>query len=277
MHFFSPANVMPLLENVRGAKSSERTIATAMAVGSRIGKWPVLVGNCHGFVANRMMANYGVEARNMLIEGNWTFEQIDAVATKMGMPLGPFAMGDLTGLAIGVEARKRNGTFDPETVVQDWLVEQGRLGMKTNAGYYDYTKDRKRVPNKDVMARVEQTRKKLGVTPRDMTEQEVFERLFYPVFNEGFKILEGGFAVRPADIDVVLVHGYNFPRVSGGPMHLADTIGLPAVLKSLQGYSEKNPGSAYFKPSQLLVDCVKADQPLAEFWAKKQQPASSKL
>mmetsp|Transcript_14273 Transcript_14273/g.25577 ORF Transcript_14273/g.25577 Transcript_14273/m.25577 type:complete len:713 (+) Transcript_14273:116-2254(+) len=266
MHYFSPANIMPLLENVRGAKTSERAIATAMAVGAKTGKWPVLVGNCHGFVANRMMENYGVCSRKMLIDGNKSYEYIDKIATNMGMPMGPFAMGDLTGLAIGMEARKRNGTFDPETIIGDYLVENGRLGMKSGAGFYDY-KGGKRAVNNDVMEKVKEIRAKVGSKSVDLTDQEIFEQLFYPAINEGFKILEEGFAVRPADIDVVLVHGYNWPRVTGGPMHMADDIGLDKILQALQKYQAVD-SAKYFVPSQLLIDCVNANQKLSQFWAK---------
>ncbi len=279
-HYFSPANVMPLLEVVRGPKTGPRAIATAMDLGSRTGKWSVLVGNCHGFVANRMMSNYGVEARNMLMTTGVSYPAIDAVAeSKMGMPMGPFAMTDLTGLAIGVEARKRAGTFDPERQVQDWLLEQGRQGQKSDAGWYDYTSAQKRTPSDKVAQRVAETRSKLagGKPLPSISEGDVFLRLLLPVINEGFRILEEGIAARPADVDVVLVHGYNWPRVSGGPMWQADAMGLSQVLSHLERFHKENPKAGYFKPSQLLVNCVNAKQTLAQYWAKHGAKYTAKL
>jgi 3-hydroxyacyl-CoA dehydrogenase len=272
MHFFSPANVMPLLENVRGAKSSPETIATAMAMGTKIGKWPVLAGNCHGFLANRAMANNSIEARAILSQGS-SIQDIDRVATTMiGLPLGPFSLTDLTGTGIGVQARKRNGTFDPERNVLDWIIDQGREGMKNGAGWYDYDQNRKKTTSPAVMARIEETRKKYGNGTRDFSDQELFERQLYPIVNECFKILEEGFAVRPADIDVTLCHGYNWPRVTGGPLHMADnTIGLQKIAQALQKYASENPNTKYFKPSQLMLDCVNANQTLAVYWAKNSQ------
>lgn len=284
MHFFSPANVQLLLEVIKSDKTSDQAIATAMALGGRIGKWSVLMGNCDGFVANRMMRTYGVEARALLMEGTCSFTDIDAVPLNKGLlPLGPFMLTDLTGLGIGFEARKRAGLVDTEKILQDWLHAQGRLGINAGAGFYDYSKDRKRTVNPDVLARLEYTRKANGATnPRSIGEQEIFERLFYPIINEGFKILEEGIVVRPSDIDVTIVHGYSWSRPSGGPMHMADNdIGLPNVLDALKGFAAAFPGKAHFKPSQLLVDCVNAKQTLAQYWAKNSAKyldrASSKL
>jgi len=275
MQFVSPANVMPLLENVRGSKSSDETIATVMATGTRIGKWPVLAGNCFGFIANRAMSMYGTEARVILNQGS-SITDIDRVAQVIGgMPMGPLSMTDLTGTAIGVEARKRNGLFDPEKILQDWLVDQNRMGMKNGKGYYDYDANRKKTPSNEVNARLEQIRKNLGITTQSFSDEEIFERIFYPVMNECFKILEEGHAIRPADIDVVLVHGYNWPRVTGGPLHQADNIGLQKIVQALQKYQATNPESTYFKPSKLLMDCVNSNQTLSQYWPKNSKKYGS--
>ncbi|GBG27281.1 Peroxisomal bifunctional enzyme [Hondaea fermentalgiana] len=274
MHFFSPANVMPLLENVRGAKTSDATIATAMDVGSRIGKWCVLAGNCHGFIANRMMANYSAEARSLLMEGA-PLTEIDGVAVEYGMPLGPFQLRDLTG-DVGFEARKKRGEVNTETSVDDWLAVNGRLGQKNGAGYYDYDENRKRTVNQSVLDKIEAVRKVKGITARKVDKEEILQRLFLPIVNEGFKILEEGFAIRPQDIDVALVHGYNWPRYRGGPMHWADAYGLPKILQALEEFSKKNP-KEHLRPSNLLKDCVAANQSLAAYWAKNSKKVNAKL
>mmetsp|Transcript_21415 Transcript_21415/g.41998 ORF Transcript_21415/g.41998 Transcript_21415/m.41998 type:complete len:713 (-) Transcript_21415:56-2194(-) len=275
MHFFSPANVMPLLEVVRGSKTSAATIATAMDVGTRIGKWCVLAGNCHGFIANRMMANYSAEARSLLMEGA-DLAEIDGVAVEYGMPLGPFQLRDLTG-DIAFEGRKKRGELNPETNVDDWLGVNGRLGMKSGAGYYDYDENRKRSVNQSVLNKIAEVRKAKGMTARKVEKEEILQRLFLPIVNEGFKILEEGYAIRPQDIDVALVHGYNWPRYRGGPMHWADAYGLPKILNALEGFSKKDPSKKHLQPSNLLKDCVAANQPLVAFWAKNSSKFTAKL
>lgn len=267
MHFFSPANVMPLLENIRGAQTDDETLATCQAVGGKIGKWPVLVENRYGFVGNRMIQYYSQEARTMLNEGALP-AQVDAVAVDFGMPMGPFMMSDLTGLDIGFQAKKKRGEVDVKTNIQDALVESGRLGMKNGKGYYDYVDGRKRVKSEEVIRMVKEVAQNNGQPQRQLGEQEILHRLFYPLINEGFKILEEGVAKKPSDIDVVYAHGYNWPRVTGGPMHYADEIGLEKIVTTLQKYHEQFPSKSYFKPAKLLLDCVQAKQSLAAFWQK---------
>jgi len=265
MHFFSPANVMKLLENVRGSRSSDTTIATAMSIGNKIGKWSVLVGNCYGFVANRMFSYYSMQATQLLMEGCLPAE-VDKIASDFGMPMGPLSMSDLTGLAIGFEAKKRKGLVNTDMDIRDWLVETGRLGMKSNAGFYDYSKDRKRSVNDRVNNKILEISKNKGIERRHIETQEIFERIFYPLINEGFKILEEGFADRPQDVDVVCCHGYNWPRITGGPMHYADNIGLSKVLTALQKYQSIYPDESCFVPSKLLQDCVASGKNLADYW-----------
>mmetsp|Transcript_19016 Transcript_19016/g.24827 ORF Transcript_19016/g.24827 Transcript_19016/m.24827 type:complete len:717 (+) Transcript_19016:159-2309(+) len=267
MHFFSPANVMKLLENVQGAKTDDQTLVTCTQIGAKIGKWPVLSQNMHGFIGNRMLTFYGTEARNMIMEGALP-AQVDKVATDFGMPMGPFAMTDLTGLDIGFQARKRNGNIDVKTNLQDALCESGRLGMKTGAGYYDYKDGRTRVTSELVNDLVLQISANNGHKRRDFSEQEIFERLFYPLINEGFKVLMDGVARQPSDIDVTYCHGYNWPRITGGPMHYADAVGLQTIADRLTAYAEKYPKVKYFAPSDLMRKCVESNSSLTKYWAK---------
>eukprot|EP00010_Vexillifera_abyssalis_P003749 CAMPEP_0201556888 /NCGR_PEP_ID=MMETSP0173_2-20130828/58351_1 /ASSEMBLY_ACC=CAM_ASM_000268 /TAXON_ID=218659 /ORGANISM="Vexillifera sp., Strain DIVA3 564/2" /LENGTH=695 /DNA_ID=CAMNT_0047969447 /DNA_START=79 /DNA_END=2162 /DNA_ORIENTATION=- len=232
-HFFSPANKMRLLENVRAKATSEQTIVTLMAFGKRIGKVPVLVGNCHGFVGNRMIAKYSDQARAMLIEGALP-AQIDKVALEFGMKMGPFQMADLVGLDLRYRQRVTAGIADPDKDPADALCAQGRLGQKNGRGFYVYDK-RSRSGSVDVQ--VEQIIAKVsdnhGVQRRKLSPQEIHERLFFPLINEGFQILEEHYAQRPSDIDVIYHYGYGFPRYRGGPMYMADFIGLPSIYHTL--------------------------------------------
>ncbi|MEH2503341.1 3-hydroxyacyl-CoA dehydrogenase [Bradyrhizobium sp. AZCC 1578] len=229
MHFFSPANVMKLCEIVRGEKSSPDVLATAAAVARRIGKIPVVVGVCHGFVGNRMLVVRLLQARKMLLDGALP-QQVDAVATRFGM-MGPFAMGDMAGLDIGWRSRKDSGETSP---MEDALCEAGRFGQKTGAGYYRYDAgSRTPIPDADVEALIVDTSRKLGITRRQISDAEIHERLIYPMNNEGARILEEGIAERASDIDLVWLHGYGWPPQTGGPMFLADQIGLPVVAERL--------------------------------------------
>ncbi len=264
-HFFSPANVMKLLENVRGARTSDVCVASMMAWGKQIGKWCVLVGNCPGFVGNRMIGLYGSQARRMLEEGSYPAD-VDGAATRFGMRLGPLGMSDMVGLALGLPkgeaaraAARKAGTYDPDRVVQVALVEAGRLGQRFGTGgFYDYD-GRQAKPSPTVRAMLDQIRVNLGVrNPRRHDDEEIVNRLMMPLVNEGFKILEEGFARRPADIDVCYVHGYSFPRRRGGPMFWADQVGLDTVRATLEEIG--------VAPAQLLLDCVAAGQTLAAYW-----------
>lgn len=248
MHFFSPANVMKLLEVVRGAQSSDTIIATAMAVAKTIGKVPVLSGMCYGFIGNRMLRPYAREASLCLMEGA-TPAQIDGAMERWGMAMGPLAVGDLAGLDIGYKAREQltdEQKGEPATyIVADRLVEAGRLGQKSGAGYYRYDPDtRQRVDDPQVMTIVENACQELGISRRVISDDEIVDRLILALANEGAKILEEGIAQRASDIDVVYCFGYGFPRFKGGPMHTIEAMGLErAVARINEFQSTLNPGN----------------------------------
>jgi 3-hydroxyacyl-CoA dehydrogenase len=248
-HFFSPANVMRLLEVVRGAKTSKTTIATAMAVGRRIGKVPVLVGVCHAFVGNRMLHQRGREAERLLLEGALP-QQVDKVLFDFGFPMGPFAMGDLAGLDVGWRARKARGTRAP---VADRLCEMGRFGQKTGSGFYRYEgSDRTPRPDPEVERLIAEVAKQEGVARRQIGDPEILERLLYPMINEGAKILEEGIAIRASDIDVIWIYGYGWPVYRGGPMFWADQTGLKVVRDRLLEL-ERRSGDERWRPAPLLL------------------------
>jgi 3-hydroxyacyl-CoA dehydrogenase len=248
MHFFSPANVMRLLENVRGAKSSATTIATAMAVGRRIGKVPVLVGVCYGFVGNRMLHQRGLQAEKLILEGALP-HQVDKVLTDFGFPMGPFAMGDLAGLDVGWRIRKGRGVTSP---VADRICELGRFGQKTGAGYFRYEKgDRTPIPDPDVEKIITEVAAEQGIVRRHIGDDEIRERLLYPMVNEGARILAEKIAIRASDIDVIWVYGYGWPVYRGGPMFWADSIGLRALRDRMLEF-KKQTGDAFWTPAPLL-------------------------
>jgi 3-hydroxyacyl-CoA dehydrogenase len=233
MHFFSPANVMRLLEVVRGKKSAKDVIATAMGVGRRIAKVPVLVGVCYGFVGNRMLHQRGREAEKLILEGALPHE-VDKVLTDFGFPMGPFAMGDLAGLDVGWRIRKGKGV---KSAVADRICELGRFGQKTSAGYFRYEKgDRTPIPDADVEKIIVEVASEMGITRRKIGDDEILARLLYPMVNEGAKILEEKIAIRASDIDVIWVYGYGFPSWRGGPMHYANTVGLAHVCDRLKKF-----------------------------------------
>ncbi len=247
LHFFSPANVMKLLEIVRGSKTAKDVIATSMALGKTISKVPVLVGVCRGFVGNRMLAARRDQAQALLAQGTMPWD-IDRVLEDFGMPMGPFAMGDLAGLDIGYDPKNAK----PDTVLRDKLVELGRRGQKTNAGYYNYDpQTRERSVDPKIEELITEYAKKGGGEQRKSSDQEILERCLYAMVNEGAKILEEGIALRASDIDVVWVNGYGWPVYRGGPMFWADTVGLKKIVESIKGYQAKY-GDAW-KPSELLV------------------------
>src|SRR5213594_3449025 len=247
-HFFSPANVMRLLENVRGRKSSKTTIATAMTVGRRIGKVPVLVGVCYGFVGNRMLHQRGLQAEKLILEGAAP-HQVDRVLTDFGFPMGPFAMGDLAGLDVGWRIRKGRGVKAP---VADRICELGRYGQKTGAGYFKYEKgDRTPVPDLEVEKIIVDVATSMGITRRAISDDEILQRLLYPMVNEGAKILDEKIAIRASDIDVIWVYGYGWPVYRGGPMFWADSIGLKALRDRLLEF-KKQSGDAFWTPAPLL-------------------------
>src|SRR5881394_2614788 len=247
-HFFSPANVMKLLENVRGAKSSKTTVATAMAVGRRINKVPVLVGVCYGFVGNRMLHQRGIQAEKLILEGALP-HQVDRVLYDFGFPMGPFAMGDLAGLDVGWRIRKGRGAT---SAVADRICELGRFGQKTGAGYFRYEKgDRTPKPDPEVDRIIAEVSREAGVQRRSISDDEIRERLLYPMVNEGAKILEEGKAIRASDIDVIWVYGYGWPVYRGGPMFWADQSGLKTIRDRLLAF-EKQTGSDFWRPAPLL-------------------------
>jgi 3-hydroxyacyl-CoA dehydrogenase len=247
-HFFSPANVMRLLENVRGRKSSKTTIATAMTIGRRIGKVPVLVGVCHGFVGNRMLHQRGLQAEKLILEGAAP-HQVDRVLTDFGFPMGPFAMSDLAGLDVGWRIRKGRGAKAP---VADRICELGRFGQKTGAGYFKYEKgDRTPVPDLEVEKIIVDVATSMGITRRSITDEEILQRLLYPMVNEGAKILDEKIAIRASDIDVIWVYGYGWPVYRGGPMFWADSIGLRALRDRLLEFKQQS-GDAFWTPAPLL-------------------------
>jgi 3-hydroxyacyl-CoA dehydrogenase len=289
-HFFSPANVMKLLENVRGAKTSDLTIATCMAWGKRIGKWPILVGNCHGFVGNRLIGQYSGMATKVLDMGVMPVE-VDSAIEKFGNKMGPFRMADMVGLDLGIQANKKKGLFKPDVNVKDAIIDAGRLGQKNGKGYYDYADGRTAAPSAEVNALIAKMAAAKGVAKRTFTgavwcivctlmlysltasltifslaEEELVGRMFFPLINEGFKVLEEGFAQRPSDIDVCYVHGYGFPRYRGGPMYYADKVGLAVVRDTLKEVG--------IKPAALLEECVVAGKTLAAYWKEHQAVAA---
>ena len=246
MHFFSPANVMKLLENVRGDKSSDTVVATTMAVGKRIGKIPVMVGVCPGFVGNRMLFSRGAESERMILEGA-TPAQVDRVLFDFGFPMGPFAMSDLAGLDIGWKEEKSSGS-----TIREVLCENGRRGQKNGRGYYTYDPEtRESTPDPEVEQLIKDFAIGKGIEQRTISDQEVLERCLYPMVNEGAKILDEGIAIRGSDIDVVWVNGYGWPVYRGGPMFWADSVGLAEIAEKVEQYSESL-GGRHWELSPLL-------------------------
>jgi 3-hydroxyacyl-CoA dehydrogenase len=249
MHFFSPANLMRALEVVRGAATDPAVLATAVAIGRKIGKAPAVVGVCHGFVGNRIQRLRTVEAERVLIEGALPHE-VDAAMTEFGFPMGPLAAGDLAGLDISWSMRKAQGL---RAEIADALCERGRYGQKTGKGFYLYESgSRAPKPDPEVEQLIVATSARLGVTRRTIDRQEIVERLLFPVINEGARVLEEGIAARPGDIDVIWVYGYAFPAWRGGIMHWADTLGLPYVRDRLVAFAART-GDERHKPAPLLA------------------------
>ncbi|TDF41857.1 3-hydroxyacyl-CoA dehydrogenase [Alteromonadaceae bacterium M269] len=262
MHFFSPANVMKLLEVVKAEHTSPDVIKTVMKLAKTIRKVSVLVGVCFGFVGNRMIETYSRESNRLLLEGA-TPEQIDRVIYDWGMPMGPFTMGDMAGLDIGYFVRESRREFikhDPSyCVVGDRLVEKGRVGLKCGRGAYLYEKgQRKPIPDPEVVQIAKEEAERLGIQQREITDQEIIERCIYPLINEGANILQEGIAAKPSDIDVIYVYGYGFPVYRGGPMQYADQVGVKAVYDAMCRYQNDlgEHGKSWFEPSPLLKQLV---------------------
>jgi 3-hydroxyacyl-CoA dehydrogenase len=233
MHFFSPANVMKLLEVVRGDKTEPDVLATAMAIGKKIGKVAVVAGVCHGFIGNRMLSTRQQPAMQLLLEGA-TPAQIDKVHTDFGMPMGPFQMSDLAGLDIGWHR-------DPSRVetIRDALCAAGRFGQKNSKGFYDYDEKRVGMPSAEALAIIEEFRATSNLPKREISDQEIVERTLYPMVNEGYKILEEGKAQRASDIDVVWIYGYGWPIYRGGPMFWGDLEGAGKIVEALERHGVK--------------------------------------
>jgi 3-hydroxyacyl-CoA dehydrogenase len=254
-HFFSPANVMKLLEIVRGEKTGKDVLATTMGLSKKIKKTGVVSGVCDGFIGNRMIEQYSRQAGFLLEEGALP-EQVDKAIEKFGFAMGPFRMGDLAGNDIGWYIRKRRYVEKPEVTYSktaDLLCEMGRFGQKTGAGWYDYKAgDRKPYSSSLVNDMIVKHSADLGIERRKISDQEIVERLVYALVNEGAKILEEGIAQRASDIDMVYLTGYGFPLFRGGPMFYADTVGLQNVAMAMEKYAKGRHGDAW-KPAPLLA------------------------
>jgi len=249
MHFFSPANVMRLLEVVRGEQTAPDALATAIAVGRRIGKVPVVVGVCHGFVGNRMLRARGIEAERMLLEGALP-QDIDGAIVEFGFPMGPFAMGDLAGLDVSWRMRKAQGL---KSEIADRLCEMGRFGQKTGKGFYLYEAgSRTPRPDPEVESLIVEASGRHGIARRPIDKKEIVERLIFPMINEGARILQEGIAARPGDIDVIWIYGYGWPVWRGGPMFYADKLGLRSIRDRL-GEMAAHSKDDRLEPAELLA------------------------
>ena len=254
-HFFSPANVMRLLEIVRGAATSKDVVATSMALARRLRKVGVLVGNCHGFVGNRMFHPYRREAQFLAEEGARPAE-VDRVLYEFGAAMGPMAVGDLAGLDVGMRVRKEAPHLYPpgtrRPLAEDALCEMGRYGQKTKAGWYRYGQDRSRHEDPEVDAMLKRVAAEAGIEQREISDQEILDRVVYALVNEGARILEEGFALRASDIDIIYLYGYGFPAFRGGPMFYADTVGLGKVLARVEEFHSQH--GHWWRPASLLKE-----------------------
>jgi len=270
MHFFSPANVMKLLEVVRGARTADDVLASVMQVGKRIGKVCALSGVCYGFIGNRMLGGYGREAQMLLLDG-CTPAQVDGALETFGMAMGPLAMGDLAGLDVGYKARQSRTDLpdDPKLYrMGTLLVEMGRHGQKTGSGFYKYDPEtRKRISDSEVEALIIEEAGKMDIEQREISNDEILARCFYPLINEGAKILEEGIAQRASDIDVVYIYGYAFPVAKGGTMHYADSVGLKNVYDKICEFRDRY-GEEYWKPAPLLKQLAEEGKSFAQWDAE---------
>jgi 3-hydroxyacyl-CoA dehydrogenase len=259
-HFFSPANIMKLLEVVRGEKTGKDVLATVMALGKKIKKTSVVSGVCDGFIGNRMVEQYGRQGGFLLDEG-CTPAQVDKAIEKFGFAMGPFRMGDLAGNDIGFAIRKRRYLEKPDmkySKTADLLCEKGRFGQKTGAGWYDYIPGKRdAIPNAEVVSMIEEHRKALGITPRKVSDEEIVQRLVYALVNEAAHILEEGIASKASDIDMVYLMGYGFPIYRGGPMNYANEVGLFNVVQAMNRFAQ-NPldDAKFWQPAPLLARLV---------------------
>ncbi len=265
-HFFSPANVMRLLEIVRGKETSKEVIATSMALAKKLKKVGVLVGNCRGFVGNRMVHQYGREAQ-FLVEEGAKVEQVDAALYEFGMAMGPLAMGDLAGLDVGWRIRKEFKHLEKPGIrvalVADQLCEQGRYGQKTGAGWYKYDENRKAIPDPEVQELIVKLATEAGIKRREISAEEIIERTQYALINEGAKILEEGIALRAVDIDIIYLNGYGYPARRGGPMWYADTVGLKTVYDRVCEFHAEH--GELWEPANLLKQLAESGKTFADY------------
>jgi 3-hydroxyacyl-CoA dehydrogenase len=265
LHFFSPANVMRLLEVVRGAKTTPDVLATSLAFGKRIGKVPVVVGNCRGFVGNRMLFPYMYEAQ-FLVEEGATPEQVDHALTEFGMAMGIFAVDDMAGIDVAWRVRQELGHFSDaggrRSLVADKLYDLGRYGQKRGKGWYRYDESRKATPDPEVIELIRSTAAEAGIPQRTFTDAEIVERCIYALVNEGARIVADGSAARASDIDVIYANGYGFPTWRGGPMFYADRVGLATILPRIQDYEQQL--GPRWTPAPLLVELAASGRTFRE-------------
>ena len=277
LHFFSPANVMRLLEIVRGSATSPATLAAALAIGKRLGKVGVVAGNAPGFIGNRMMFPYMYEAQ-FLVEDGATPEQVDRALTDFGMAMGIFAVDDMAGVDIAWRVRQELNQFSEpgarKPLVADKLCEMGRFGQKTGGGWYRYGDDRKPLPDPEVLALIEETTTAAGITRRSFTSDEIIERTIYALINEGARVLEEGVALRAADIDTVYVSGYGFPAYRGGPMFYADRVGLAAIHDRVVALHREH--GQRWAPAPLLARLAREGSSFKEWDASRTAPAGAR-
>ncbi len=278
LHFFSPANVMKLLEIVRAEKTADDVVVTALKMAKRIGKLPIVVGVCFGFVGNRMLEPYGREATRLVLEGA-SPAQVDRVLTDFGLAMGLCAMSDLAGIDIGYltrQSRREQIGHDPGyAIVADRLCEQGNLGQKSGRGFYIYNLrengSRERTDNPQVLEIAKNAANELGIVQRQISDQEIIERCLFPLINEGARIVEEGIAIRASDCDLIYINGYGFPRWRGGPMQYADEIGLATVLQRMNHYRKTLGayGEMWFQPAPLLERLANAGSTFRQFDTRK--------
>lgn len=273
LHFFSPANVMRLLEIVRGAKTAKDVLATCVQMARTIRKVGVVSGVCQGFIGNRMLGGYSAEADKMILEGA-TPAQVDKAVFDFGLPMGPFTMIDMAGVDVVYLVQREAGIEigSKDSAVVDSLYDQGRYGQKTSAGYYTYEKgSRTPIPDPEVVAMIREVAERFGVEQREFTDDEIVKRCIYPLINEAARILEEGIALRPSDVDMVWINGYGFPPYRGGPMHFADTEGIKKVYDTIVGFREAY--GDHWEPAPLLEQLANEGSNFMEWAVKKERGA----
>jgi 3-hydroxyacyl-CoA dehydrogenase len=269
-HFFSPANVMRLVEIVRGDHTSPEVLATTLTLSKRLGKVGVVVGVCDSFAANRMLYPYSRQAQFLIEEGALP-EQVDKVIYDFGFPMGPFALSDLAGIDVGWRVRQHREPSRPKDLryseIADRLYEMGRYGQKTRKGWYNYEEgSRIPMPDPEVVDLVVRTSRELEIDRREISDEEILQRCIYPLINEGARILEEGIVQRASDLDIVWLYGFGFPRYRGGPMFYADSVGLRHVYEVMQSFCEIH--QDWLEPAPLLERLAREDKTFAEWDAE---------